>query len=254
MPDGEFETITRADGIRLAYQRFEGVGPTLVWLPGFNSDMWGTKAQALADWAKARGQSMLRLDYSGTGRSEGRFEDGAVGIWLADALAVIDAKSDGPLVLVGSSMGAWIALLIAQARPERVKALLLIAPAPDFTERLMWPSFSAEPRRRIMEDGVWPMPSEYGPPIPVTRALIEDGRRHLLLDGPIVFAGPVRILHGEKDADVPWSHALALAGALWTGDLTIRKIPGGDHRLSRPEDIALLLETAAALARQISPD
>lgn len=253
MSSGEFETIDRGDGIRLAYQRIAGAGPTLVWLPGFNSDMAGTKAEALAAWAAASGRGYVRLDYSGTGRSEGVFTDGTIGRWLADALAVIDAQSDGPLALAGSSMGAWIALLIARARPERVKGLMLIAPAPDFTERLMWPAFSAETRRKILEDGVWHMPSAYGPPVPMTRALFEDGRRHLVLSAPIRFAGPVRILQGSDDPDVPMAHVEAFMARLIGDDVRLTVIEGGDHRLSRPEDIATVIETAAALVALIDP-
>jgi len=253
MAFGEIESWDRGDGVRLAFERQPGAGPTFVWLSGFRSDMGGTKAEALAIWAQDAGQSFLRLDYSGHGRSEGRFEDGTIGQWRDDALALIDRFSEGPLVLVGSSMGGWIALLIALARPERVKGLLLIAPAPDFTQRLMWPSLGAEAQRQILDQGRWDMPSAYDPiPTPITRALIEDGKAHLLLDRPIPFRGPVRILQGALDPDVPWEVAVDLVRALESDDLSLSRIKGGDHRLSRPEDLERLVETASGLARQLA--
>lgn len=226
----------------LAYEAAPGAGPTVVWLGGFRSDMTGTKAEALAAWARRRARAFLRFDYSGHGASGGRFEDGSIGAWRADALAALDHKSEGPLVLVGSSMGGWIALLAALARPERVKALVLIAPAPDFTERLMWPSLPAEAQSAIADTGVWLRPSAYGDgPYPITRTLIEDGRRWLLLDRPIPFHGPVRILHGQADPDVPWRLSLELAERLASPDVALSFIKDGDHRLSRPQDIARLL-------------
>ena len=247
MPNGEIETIRRGDGVRLAFQRNAGAGPTLVWLSGFKSDMGGTKAEALARWSTSAGRSFLRLDYSGCGRSEGRFEDGTISRWLADALCVIDAASAGPLTLVGSSMGGWIALLVALARPERIASLLLIAPAPDFTERLMWESFPDEVRAEILERGRWERPSPYDPePYVITRALIEDGRRHLLLHRPIPITAPVRILQGMQDPDVPWRHALALVEALVSTDVTLTLIKDGDHRLSRPQDLERLIGVASA--------
>jgi len=253
VPYGHIETMPH-DGVDLAFERQEGKSPTFVWLSGFKSDMAGTKAQALAQWALDRGQGFVRFDYSGHGRSGGRFENGTISRWLADALAVIDAQTDGPLVAVGSSMGGWLALLAARARPERVKALLLIAPAGDFTERLMWASFPDEVRRQIMEHGRWERPSAYDPePYVITRALIEDGRRHLLMDGPIRFDGPVHILQGGRDADVPAAHARALADLIQAPKLEFELIADGDHRLSRPEDLERLLAAANKLANQLSP-
>jgi pimeloyl-ACP methyl ester carboxylesterase len=246
MPNGEIETIDRGDGVRLAFQRNPGAGPTLVWLSGFKSDMGGTKAEALANWSASAGRGFLRLDYSGCGQSGGRFEDGTISRWLADALCVIDAASAGPLTLVGSSMGGWIALLAALARPQRMAALLLIAPAPDFTETLMWESFSDEVRAEILEQGRWARPSAYDPePYVITRALIEDGRRHVLLDGPIPITAPVRILQGMQDPDVPWRHALALVDALAGADVALTLIKDGDHRLSRPQDLERLIKAAS---------
>jgi pimeloyl-ACP methyl ester carboxylesterase len=236
--------------VSLAHERQDGAAPTFVWLGGFKSDMAGTKAEALAVWARDRGQGFVRFDYSGHGQSGGRFEDGTISSWLGDALAVIDRLTRGPLVLVGSSMGGWLALLAARVRPARVAGLLLIAPAADFTERLMWDGFSAEERRAIQTDGRLEEPSQYSPePNVITLALIEDGRRHLLMDRPYAFAGPIHILQGGADPDVPEAHVRALAASLPAERLTLELIPDGDHRLSRPQDLERLLAAAEGLAR-----
>lgn len=235
---------------RLAYARLPGRGPGVMFLPGFRSDMQGTKALALRDHCTARGQAFLRFDYSGHGESAGRFEDGTIGQWTDDALAIFDALTEGPQILVGSSMGGWIATLLARQRAERIAGLLLLAPAPDFTEALMWPAFAPEQRVALMRDGVIHLPSQYGDPTPVTRALIEDGRNHLLLNAPIPLHCPVRILQGMADPDVPWRHALRLVEALASQDVRLHLIKDGDHRLSRPEDLALLGETLDQLSAQ----
>ncbi|MFN7180283.1 alpha/beta fold hydrolase [Hyphomonas sp.] len=242
--------FTSPEGRRLAYRRVRAAAgsPTFVWLCGFKSDMSGGKAQAVEAWSKAHGHGALLFDYSGHGQSEGRFEDGTISAWREDMLAVIDALSEGSLVLVGSSMGGWMALLAAQARPERVKGLVLIAPAPDFTEKLMWPEFTPEQQDEILQEGFTLRPSDYGEPYAITRALIEDGRNWSILDGDIAFEGPVRILQGMEDPDVPWGHALALASALTTPDLVLTLVKDGDHRLSRDEDIARLLAVCAEMA------
>lgn len=241
----ESGTIDRGDGVRLAWRRIPGRGVGVVFLGGFNSDMTGTKAEFLAGWCEARGAPFLRFDYSGHGASGGRFVDGTIGRWAEDAASVVDALAPGPHVLVGSSMGGWIALLLARHRAPR--ALVGIAPAPDFTEDLMWADFPPEVREAIERDGIWHRPSEYGAPYPITRALIEDGRRHLLLRGPLPVDVPLRILQGQRDADVPWRHALRIAEAATGTDVRIHLIKDGDHRLSRPEDLALLGETLAPL-------
>lgn len=252
MPFGVIESLPGPHGDALAFQRSAGAGPTLVWLCGFRSDMAGTKAAALHAHAEAAGRSFLRFDCSGCGLSGGVFEAGTVGRWREDTLAMLDGASDGPLLLVGSSMGGWIALLAALARPERVKGLVLIAPAPDFTERLLWPELDEDARRAIMDDGVWLRPSAYeDTPTPITRALIEDGRNHLLLGAPIPFRGPVRILHGQADPDVPWGLSLELAERLVSEDVRITFVKGGDHRLSTPADLALLTATVDALRAEI---
>lgn len=240
--------LQRPDGHALAWQGVAGRGPTIVWLGGFKSDMTGTKAARLATFAAATGRGFVRFDYFGHGASSGAFADGTVSRWLDDALAVIDALTAGPLVLTGSSMGGWIATLAALARPERVRGLVGIAPALDFTERLLWARLDAAARRAIMDQGVWMRPSAYGDgPYPISRALIEDGRRHLLLGGPIALAVPVRILHGQDDEDVPWRHGLAFADALAGRDVVFSLVKGGDHRLSTPADLARLERTVAEL-------
>jgi pimeloyl-ACP methyl ester carboxylesterase len=234
-------------GQSLAWRALDGTGPTLVWLGGFRSEMTGTKASALAEWAARCGRGLLRFDYAGQGESSGRFEDGTIGRWRGDALAVLDALTDGPVVLVGSSMGGWIAGLVALARPDRVAGLVLLAPAPDFTEMLMRPSLSPEALGALEERGAWDAPSEYGGTYPITRALLDDGRDWRLLPGPVPVQAPVRILQGTADADVPWGHALQLAEALESPDVVFTLIKGGDHRLSRPQDLARLFATIEEL-------
>ena len=243
--------LDRGDGIELSWAWLPGKAPAVVFLPGFRSDMNGDKATALAAFCAERGQAMLRFDYSGHGVSGGVFEDGTIGQWTADALTAIDRLTDGKLILVGSSMGGWIALLAALKRPERIAGLIGIAAAPDFTQRLMWDSMTFEERARIQREGVLHIPSQYGAPTPVTLGLIEDGRAHLLLEGPILLDCPVRLLHGQDDPDVPWELALRTAERLTTKDLEIVLIKDGDHRLSRPRDLAVLRRTLAAL---LSPD
>jgi pimeloyl-ACP methyl ester carboxylesterase len=241
-------TLDRGDGIGLAWRSLPGRGTGVVFLGGFNSDMTGSKAEYLAGWCEARGAPFLRFDYSGHGASGGRFVDGTIGRWAEDAATVIAARAPGPQVLVGSSMGGWIALLLARRASRR--AVLGIAPAPDFTEDLMWAEFTPEQRATIERDGVWHRPSDYGAPYPITRALIEDGRRHLLLRTPLRIDVPVRILQGQRDADVPWRHALRIAEALTGEDVRVHLVKDGDHRLSRPADLALLGETLAPLLRE----
>lgn len=232
--------IPAPDGTPLAFRRIAGRGPGILFLGGFNSDMTGTKAEALAAWARARGQAFCRFDYAGHGASGGTFQEGTIGRWAADARAVLDGLTEGPQILVGSSMGGWIAALLAREASERVAALVGIAPAPDFTEELMWPQFTPDIRATIAREGVWFRPSEYGAPYPITRALIEDGRRQSVLGGALPFAFPVRIIQGMRDMDVPWKHALRFAEAIAGEDVIVTLVKDGDHRLSRPQDISLL--------------
>ncbi len=234
--------LPRPDGEKLAWRKVEGAGPTVVWLGGFKSDMTGTKAEALAEWAQARGRAYVRFDYLGHGVSSGDFAAGTITRWRDDALAVLEELTAGDLVLVGSSMGGWIACLAAMAAPERIKGMVLIAPAPDFTEKLMGPEIPPEGRAALAADGVWLRPSEYGDPYPITRALLEEGARWSILGGEAIpIEAPVRILQGGDDPDVPWRHALELANTLKGDDVVFTLIRDGDHRLSRPQDIARLI-------------
>ncbi|MCR5878662.1 alpha/beta fold hydrolase [Phenylobacterium sp. J367] len=229
-------------GYRLAWKRVAGEGPVVVWLGGFKSDMAGTKAQVLADWALETGRAYVRFDYFGHGESDGDFRDGTITRWREDALAVIDELGERDVVLVGSSMGGWIACLAAMARPARVRALVLVAPAPDFTEKLMRPEIPPEGLADLERDGVWLRPSDYGEPYPITRELLEDGARWSILEATEVpIAVPVRVLQGGADPDVPWAHALELANALKGEDVVFTLIKDGDHRLSRPQDLDRLV-------------
>lgn len=239
--------LDRGDGVELAWSKLEGRSPTVVFLPGYGSDMTGDKATALAALCEQRGQAMLRFDYSGHGASGGRFEDGTIGIWSDDALTAIDRLTEGPLVLIGSSMGGWIALLAALARPERLAGLIGVAAAADFTETLIWPRLSVEQRAALLEHGVIHRPSRYGDPTPITRTLIEDGRNHLVLTGLVPLNCPVRLLHGQADLDVPWDMALRIAKQLTSDDVQVILVKEGDHRLSRPQDLALLRRTLLPL-------
>lgn len=235
-------------GKRLAYEAIAGQGPGIVWLGGLRSDMTGTKAEALAQAAASHGRAFLRFDYSGHGRSSGAFRDGLVSDWLAESGAMLDAHARGRVILCGSSMGGWLALLLARARPERVAGLVLLAPATDMTEKLMWEEMGAAGRQQLLEQGFIEEPSQYAPePLIITRRLIEDGRQHGLLPGPIRLSCPVRILQGDADPDVPWSHGLATHQAIAAADCRFILIKGGDHRLSRPGDIALLIQSALEL-------
>jgi pimeloyl-ACP methyl ester carboxylesterase len=242
--------IDRGDGVELAYELGTGRGPTLVFLPGFMSDMTGDKASMLAKFASMHGHACLRLDYAGHGASGGRFEDGTIGSWTQDALFLIDKLTAGPIVLIGSSMGGWIALLVALARPDRVSALVGIAAAPDFTEELMWGNLPETARATLLEQGVLRIPSAYGGEQILTRALIEDGRSHLLLGAPIAITCPVRLLQGQQDPDVPWQTALRLAEKLESNDVLATFVKDGDHRLSRPRDLAVLRRIVSPLLLQ----
>ena len=241
----EHGLLDRGDGVRLAWRRRAGRGPMLVFLPGFASDMGGTKAVMLDEFAADRGQAMLRFDYSGHGASEGAFTDGTIGRWAADAQAVIAHLAEGPFVLIGSSMGGWIGLLIARAMAEAGQAARLagfvgIAAAPDFTERLIRPALNAEHHAALARDGRFDLPSDYGPPTPITRALLEDGALQSVLTAPLPIACPVRLIHGQRDADVPWQTALDIAAAVASEDVRTLLVKDGDHRLSRPEDLRLM--------------
>jgi pimeloyl-ACP methyl ester carboxylesterase len=240
------EIRTAGSARRIAVRARTGDSPGLFWLGGFNSDMRGTKALALDAWAAEHGRGCVRFDYSGHGESEGNFVDGTIGRWLDESVAVFERFCRGPQVVIGSSMGGWLALLLARQIAGRPTAaslagLVLIAPAPDFTEELMWKGLPAKVRKEIEAKGVWMRPSQYGEPYPITRNLIEEGRNHLLLGASIEVGCPVRILQGARDPDVPWRHAFRLAQRLPAEDVVLTMIQDGDHRLSRPQDIARII-------------
>jgi len=240
------EPDTRTIGVRMR----AGAAPGLFWLGGFGSDMKGTKATALDDWAAQHGRAYVRFDYSGHGESGGKFSDGTIGRWLEDTVAVFDAFCRGPQVVIGSSMGGWLALLLVRELRKRgrptpsatICGLVLIAPAVDFPEELIWKRLPAETMREMEENGAWVRPSAYDEePHVITRGLIEEGRRHLLLGGLIETGCPVRILQGVEDPDVPWNHAVDLVARLAHDDVVLTLVKDGDHRLSRPEDIERML-------------
>jgi pimeloyl-ACP methyl ester carboxylesterase len=238
---------------RLAVRASDGSAPGLLWLSGYRSDMQGTKVRALAQWAQQAGRACVRFDYSGHGESGGDFAEGTIGRWLAESVAVFDAYCRGPQIVIGSSMGGWLALLLVRALRQRegagsagVAGLVLIAPAVDFTEELMWKRFPPAVKRELEEKGVWSRPSEYSPePYLITRRLIEEGRKQLLLGGMIETGCPVRILQGVEDPDVPWRHAVELVSRLASDDVVLTLVKDGDHRLSRPEDIERLIRAVA---------
>jgi pimeloyl-ACP methyl ester carboxylesterase len=247
---GRVQRLARPDGNYVAYAKTEGRAPTVVFLGGFRSDMTGTKAMALEAWAHRTGRAYLRFDYLGHGQSSGRFEDGTIGRWLDDSLAAIDSLATGKLVLVGSSMGGWLSLLAARARPERLAGLVLIAAAPDFTERMLLKDLSADDRRKLERDGRLERPSQYSPePSVFTWKLVEEGRHHLLLDKKLALPCPVRLLHGQSDPDVPWEYSLQIARHVEAPEVITTLIKGGDHRLSTPSDIDRLVATVEELAR-----
>ena len=233
--------LTRTDGATIAYHKSDGREPGVVFLGGFKSDMGGTKAVALEAHCRARGQAFLRFDYFGHGQSSGDFVDGTIGRWAEDAICVLDKLTEGPQILIGSSMGGWIMLLAALARPDRVAALIGIAAAPDFTEALMWQHWPPEIRETLLRDGVYREPSDYSEePYTITLKLIDDGRDHLLLERPIAIHCPVRLIQGMEDADVPWEHALAISEKLLSEHVAVTLVKDGDHRLSRDEDLTRL--------------
>lgn len=247
--------LHRPDGATIAYHATPGKSPGVVFCGGFMSDMTGTKAMALEAACRERGRAYVRFDYFAHGLSSGDFADATIGRWADDAVAVLDEATRGPQVLVGSSMGGWVMLLAALARPERVVGLVGVAPAPDFTEDLMWRRFDDGVKRTLETDGVYYEPSQYADdPYPITMKLIEEGRRHLLLRQPIAISCPVRILHGMRDPDVPWRHSLRLIDALRSDDVVLTLVKSGDHRLSEPDDIRRLTDTVESLCRDLEPD
>ena len=235
------------EDLRLAYRHRAGRGPTILFLPGYASDMEGTKAVALDAWAEREGRAMLRFDYAGWGASDGAFEPQTLATWRGDVLAMIDEVIAGPVLLVGSSMGGWLMLLAALARPDRVAGLVGIAAAPDFT---FW-GFSQDQKMEILREGRIEEPSPYGDPVVTTRAFWESGEAQRLLHGPIAIDCPVRLLHGQADADVPWQYSLELMKLLRSADVQTAFVKDGDHRLSRGRDVALLIATVNGLLEEL---
>jgi len=226
------------NGSTIAYHKIEGANPNIVFLGGYMSNMDGTKAVALQTHCENRGRSYLRFDYSGHGHSSGNFLDGTIRKWSDDTLRVIDQLTDGPLILVGSSMGGWIMMMVALARPERVSGLIGVAAAPDFTELLMWQRFTPDIKKTLLHDKVYYQPTEYADePYPITLRLIEDARKNLLLQKPVPIRCPLHLIHGIEDDEVPWEHAIKVAKAFQTNDVTLTFIKDGDHRLSRERDL-----------------
>jgi pimeloyl-ACP methyl ester carboxylesterase len=240
--------LTRDDGASIAYRQRVGKSPGIVFIGGFRSDMTGSKATAVDEFCAARGQAFLRFDHFAHGQSSGAWEDATIGRWAADLVAVLDALTEGPQILAGSSMGGWLMLLAAKARPERVAALVGIAAAPDFTEDLMWAGFSDAQRTALLRDGQITLASDYDAVgTVVTRRLIEDGRERLVLRDPLPIACPIRLLHGLRDPDVPWRTSLRLAEHVAGADVRLTLVKDGDHRLSTPADLALLQATLDGL-------
>jgi pimeloyl-ACP methyl ester carboxylesterase len=237
------DDLIRTDGVRIAFEHLRGRGPTLVFLPGYMSDMQGTKALALEAWAKKRGCAMLRLDYSGCGASGGRFDDGTLDVWRDDVGLAIEGLVRGPVVLIGSSMGGWLMLLVARALGDQVKGLVGIAAAPDFTD---W-GFTDQEKELIAKDGRIERLSDFGDPMPTYAAFWQSGDANRQLTDGIPIKCPVRLLHGQRDADVPWDISVQIAARLRSDDVQVTLIKDGDHRLSRDQDIALLIATVEQL-------
>jgi pimeloyl-ACP methyl ester carboxylesterase len=251
----DFPTVTHSvlkltDGSTIAYHRHRGAPPNIVFFGGFMSDMTGTKAMVLDAWCRKAGHTFLRFDYRGHGASSGRFEEGTIGGWTEDALAVIDRLTEGPQILVGSSMGAWIMLLVALARPERVKALLGVACAADFTETMLWQGMDELTQARLQRQGLVYLPACYEdqPAYPITLRLIEEGRQHLLLNtDTLPITCPVRLLHGMQDVDVTWQTSTQVAERLQSDDVRVILAKDGEHTMSREKDLTLLTDLLSEL-------
>jgi pimeloyl-ACP methyl ester carboxylesterase len=241
-------TLKLADGVTLAYHRSPGTSPGVLFLGGFTSDMTGAKATTLERWCRGRGRAFVRFDYSGHGASSGRFADGTIGRWAEEAIAVLDHLTEGPQILVGSSMGAWMMLLTALARPERIAGLLGLACAVDFTKYLLWERLDDHLRERLRRERVISLPSPYGEPYIIAMNLIEEAEQHQLLDRPeLPIHGPVRLIHGMGDLDVPWRISVEVAAKLASPDVRVILVKDGEHTLSREQDLLLLTRTLSEL-------
>ena len=247
------EILLRPDHHTLAYHCSPGDGPGVIFMGGFLSDMTGSKALTLEAWCRQQGLAFVRFDYHGHGASSGRFEDGTIGRWSEDAIAVLDQLTQGPQILIGSSMGAWMMLLTALARPQRIAGLIGIAAAPDFTEDLLWQGLDKSKQSRLLIEGMILLPSDYNEtPYPITLELIEEARQHLLLRETLPLSCPVRLLHGMNDSDVPWETSIRLAQQLNSDDVQVTLVKDGDHRLSEPQNLALLIRNLAELRSEIA--
>ena len=248
--------LSTPDDEKIAFKISEGEkgynGPTLIWCGGLKSDMEGGKATHLHDWAIEEGRSYIRFDYFGHGVSSGEFRDGTISRWAADVVRIIDELTKGDVILVGSSMGGWASLLAALQRPDRVKGLLLIAPAPDFTQKLTWAEWSEEQKAALEKDGIVYVPSEYDEPYEYSRALMEDGKANQILDAPIKFEGPVRILQGAADPVVPWDYSRQILDVITSADVDYTLVKNGDHSLSTPHDLDRLVQTAKEICRTLT--
>ncbi len=248
----ETQYFTACHGTKIAYNRLAGKGPGVVFMGGFKSDKEGGKAQALEAWCKREGRAFVRFDYQGHGMSSGAFTDGTIGLWAKDAISVIDELTEGPQILVGSSMGGWISLLTAKARPGRIKGLVGLAAAPDFTVRMWNDDFDEATRREVLEKGFMERPCDYGDdPYIITRALIEDGWQNRIIAAPLHLDMPIRLIQGTEDADVPWQTAQLIADKLTGDDVEIILVPGGDHRLSREIDLRRLVRVVDGVVKSL---
>lgn len=254
--DVKLNFLSAPNGEKIAYKMSAGAkgynGPTLIWCGGLKSDMEGGKATHLHDWAIKAGRAYIRFDYFGHGVSSGAFRDGTISRWAADTVHVIDELSEGDVILIGSSMGGWTSLLAALKRPDRVKGLLLIAPAPDFTQKLTWAEWNAEQRLALERDGIVYVPSDYDEPYEYSQALMEDGKRNQILDAPIKFEGPVRILQGAADPVVPWTYSRQILDVITSDDVDYTLVKNGDHSLSSPNDLERLVKTAKELCSKLT--
>ena len=248
--------LSTSDDEKIAYKKTDGPkgysGPTFIWCGGLKSDMEGGKATHLHDWAIEEGRPYIRFDYFGHGVSSGAFRDGTISRWSADVVQLIDELTTGDIILVGSSMGGWASLLAALKRPKRVKGLLLIAPAPDFTQKLTWAEWTEEQRETLARDGIVYVPSDYDEPYEYSRALMEDGKQNQILDAPIKFEGPVRILQGAADPVVPWQYSQQILDVITSEDVDYTLVKNGDHSLSAPDDLDRLVRAAKDLCCKLS--
>ena len=246
------ERLALDEGGFLAYHRSAGVGPGIIFLGGFSSDMSGVKATALEHWCQDRGQAFIRFDYSGHGASSGQFADGTIGRWAEEALEILDRLTEGPQILVGSSMGGWLMLLVALARPERIAGLLGLACAADFSDYLLWQRLDPLLRERLQREGLLRLPSPYGEPYIITLNLIEEAAQHHVLNRPeLPIHCPVRLIHGMRDADVPWHISTQVAERLSSSDVRVTLLKDGEHTLSREQDLILITRALGDLCRVV---